>query len=218
MIRIKYILIVIIFTFSFSKTYSEIENEQIIFGAKAGINLSTLNGQGAYLVVNGSRLDASSKINAVAGITAEYSFSDQFAIQPELLLSMKGVNFDANEFVHSWSLWYLEMPVLFKSVFEMDNDVLGSFYAGPAIAYKLKSTWSEKYLDSYLHEDEDMYGINDLDYSAVVGASFDMEMLGSRIGLDLRYTYGLQSIQNDVSAQNGTISIMLYYLIGAMDL
>ncbi len=216
--KIRNLVFVMVFSLALTCNNYGQENEEIIFGVKAGINLATLNGQESFLVVNGSRLDATSKLGAVGGISAEYSISEKFILQPELLFSMKGVNFDANEFVHSWSIWYIEMPVLFKSVFEMDNDVLGSFYAGPAIAYKVKSTWSEKYLDSYINEDREMYGINDLDFSAVIGAGFDMEMLGSRMGLDLRYTFGLQSIQNDVSAQNGTISIMLYYLIGAMDL
>jgi len=216
--RIKFIFAIFIIVAVLPNPAKSMENEEIIFAVKAGLNLSTLNGQHAYLVVNDSRLDATSKFGVVTGIGGEYSFTEQFAIQSELLLSMKGVNFDANDFVHSWSLWYIELPLLFKSVFDMDNDVIGSVFAGPALAYKIKSTWSEKYLDSYMHEDEEMYGINDLDFSAVIGASFDMEMLGSRMGIDLRYTYGLQSIQKHVSAQNGTISISLYYFIGAMAL
>ncbi|ROL62156.1 PorT family protein [Bacteroidetes/Chlorobi group bacterium ChocPot_Mid] len=212
------IFFITLFCINISLLFSE-ENEIIVsYGLKAGINLATLNGEQAFLIVNDNRLDATSKISAVGGLQLDFLISEKFAIQPELLLSMKGVNFDANEYIHTWSLWYLELPVLFKSVFEMDNNINGSFYVGPAIAYKLKSTWSEKYLDSYLNENKKLYGINDIDFSAIVGASFDMSAFNSRIGLDLRYTYGLIGIQKHISAQNGTISISLYYVLGYSEL
>ncbi|MFC2131376.1 porin family protein [Bacteroidota bacterium] len=211
MARMAILFLLAILLINISSVSAE-NNEEIIYGLKAGINFSTLNGENSSLIVGGNRLSPTSKISAVAGGFILYKLWPEFGIQPELLFSMKGVDFDAEEYLHTWSIWYIELPVLFKTMYEMENNVSGSFYAGPAVAYKIKSTWSEKIRDDYTNEDEEMQGIKDYDFSAVIGGSMDMELLGGRMGIDLRYTYGLVSIQETANAQNGTISIALFYM------
>jgi hypothetical protein len=98
----------------------------------------------------------------------------------------------------------------------MDNDIIGSVFAGPAIAYNIKSTYSKKEFDNYVLEDENMPGINSFDFSAVIGGSFDMEAFDSRLGIDLRYTYGLVNIQKNQRRQNGAIGITLYYILTSL--
>lgn len=211
------IIIMIIFCF-IHKLFGN-ETETVTVGVKAGINLATINGEDAFLTIGDNLLDATTKISAVGGITAEFAFSEKFVMQSELLLSIKGVTFDASEYVQSWSLWYLELPLLFKSVFDMDNDVIGAIYAGPAVAYNVKSTYSIKQFNIENIEDETMKGensINAFDFSAVIGCSFDMEALDSRLGLDLRYTYGLINIQKNMRRQNGAIGITVYYILTSL--
>jgi hypothetical protein len=207
----KYLLFLICF-FAMLDISNSFERTVINYGVKAGVNFATLNGENSSLTVGNSLIDASSKISAVAGAFALYKPSKSFGIQPELLLSMKGVDFDADEYLHTWSIWYIEVPVLFKSIFEMKDNTSGSFYAGPAVAYKIKSIWGERYLDDWINEGEPLHGISNFDFSAVIGASMDMELFTGRVGIDLRYTYGLLSIQKSVSVQNGCISATLFYV------
>ena len=185
--------------------------EQFIFGLKGGINLSTLNGNESSLPYSQSIIDPSSKLGLVIGPFVTYHFSPGFAVQPELLFSMKGVNFEVQEYLQTWSLWYIELPLLFKSIFDLKDNMLGSVFVGPAFGYAIKKTWSEKFNDDYSHENVALNGINDLDLSAVIGVGADMEAMNGRLGIDFRYTYGLTSLQDNISVQNGTISIVLYY-------
>lgn len=214
MLKIKYLSLLLTLILNVITIKAETDETITGYGIKAGVNLATLNGEDAYLPIGENLLDPTSKISFVAGVFSEFHISEKFTIQPELLLSMKGVTFDANEYLQSWSLWYLEVPVLFKSVFDMENGNAGSIYAGPALAYKVKSTYSIKDYGNYRVDNEEMAGINDFDFSAVVGAGFDMEAFKSRLGIDLRYTYGLVNIQKSTRRQNGAISISLYYVLG----
>jgi len=188
-------------------------NNEFLFGLKAGLNFSTLNGEQSGLKFNNvTIIDPSSKLGGTFGAVFYYTFSKQFAVQSELLFSAKGVNFDATEYIQTWSLWYVEVPILFKSIFEMQNNMEGSVFVGPAVSYKIRSQWSDKINDVYQREDVELNGIETIDFSAVIGVSADTPMLNGIVGLDLRYTYGLSSIQKSISVSNGNISLTLYYL------
>lgn len=185
---------------------------QPTIGVKAGVNMASLNGDDAKMTMGGNNVvDASSKLAAAFGGFVTYKFSEQFAVQPEVLLSMKGTVFDADEYVQTWSLWYLEVPVLFKSVFQMKRDIEGGVYAGPAVAYNLKATWTKEINDNTEVDGEELKQINSLDFGACVGADFNMRALGGKLYLDLRYTYGLVNIQENVSVSNGVLSAMVGY-------
>jgi len=185
---------------------------QPTIGLKGGVNFATLNGDDAKMTMGGNNVvDASSKLTAAFGGFITYKFSERFAVQPEVLLSMKGTVFDADEYVQTWSLWYLEVPILFKSVFKMKRNIEGGVYAGPAVAYNLKATWTKEINDNTEVDGEELQKINSLDFGACVGADFNMRALGGKLYLDLRYTYGLVNIQENVSVSNGVLSAMVGY-------
>ena len=190
-------------------------NEQLTdYAVKAGINFSTLNGQQSSLQYNEySIIEPSSKLGLVAGGFINMFFSEKFSVQAELLYSMKGVNFDAEEYVQTWSLIYAELPILFKSNFILSDKYETSVYAGPAFSYLLSATWSDEINKVYQHEDVEMNGLNSLDMSLVLGADIRFEMFEKIFGADIRYTYGVMSIQKTISTLNGTISLSFYYLL-----
>jgi hypothetical protein len=206
------LILVIFFSCEFNQKLVSQETE-IVFGVKAGANMSTLNGEQSYLTYQEiNKIDPTSKLGLMAGPLVIYKLSKEYGIQTEFLFSMKGVNFDLEEYIQTWSLWYIEIPVLFKSTFEMKDNINGAFLIGPSLGYLIKKTWSDKFNGNFLHENTELLGINNLDFSLVLGAGGDMKALSGRLGLDLRYSYGLMSLQNNVSVQNGTISLCIYYL------
>lgn len=72
--------VVAIFAFGFSNA------QEVKFGAKAGLNLST---------ITGGNLSGGSRVGFHVGGLAEIGLTEKFAVQPELLLSMKGASYDS---------------------------------------------------------------------------------------------------------------------------
>ena len=215
--KIIFIMIAIFFLFMLedAKSYGMAEwQPQGNYGVKAGLNLSSLNGQITYIQIHSSIVESSLKINGVLGVYMLYKFTPKFAVQPELLFSMKGTNFDADTYVQTWSMWYIEVPFLFKSLFPLENNNEASVYVGPALSYNVWSKFSQKFNDNYEFEDSYLPGIRKISYAAVVGASYYMDAFSGQLEFDARYTYDLVTIQNtDYSdAKNGAISFTVGYL------
>ena len=108
--------------------------QDIKFGIKGGINLSTFTGDIE---------DASSKVGFQAGGFAELKLSDKFSIQPEVLYSLQGAKFketgDSYSYKENINASYLNVPVLAK-YYVIDKL---SVEAGPQIGFLLsaKSKW-----------------------------------------------------------------------------
>lgn len=108
-------------------------NAQTTFGAKAGLNVSTLSGQG----------DTKSKVGFLAGGLAEIKFNGKMAFQPELLLAtgggemnesrtttFAGISFTQN-YKQSYDLMNIHVPLMFK-YFVTDAF---SLEAGPQVGF-----------------------------------------------------------------------------------
>lgn len=220
-------LIIIGLTFIFILTLNQVDSfgkqliqNQSIFGIKAGANLSTLNGQINYIQMKSSIVEASSKINGVAGAYLLYKFTPKFAVQPELLFSMKGANFDADTYVQTWSMWYLEVPILFKSIFPLENENEASVFIGPALSYNIWSKYSQKFNNNYEYEDRNLPGIRKISYAAVLGGSYYMKAFSGKLEFDARYTYDLVNIQDaaNIDTKNGAISLTVGYLFNSSNI
>ncbi|NII29620.1 PorT family protein [Pseudoflavitalea sp. X16] len=106
------------------------------FGVRAGINFQNLNGE--FL---GNDLDFKLKTGFHIGVNAEIPIADEFYIQPGLLFSTKGANWDDDDDTKT-NISYLELPVnfLYKPVLGTGKLLLGfGPYAGYAIGGKVKS-------------------------------------------------------------------------------
>lgn len=106
------------------------------FGLRAGVNFQNLNGKFA-----GNDLDYKLKTGFHVGVNAEIPLADEFYIQPGLLFSTKGANWDDNNDTKT-NISYLELPVnfLYKPVLGTGKLLLGfGPYAGYAIGGKVKS-------------------------------------------------------------------------------
>ncbi len=79
------------------------------FGAKAGINLANLRGNGET---------TNSRTSIHFGLVAEYKLNEQFAIQPELLYSGQGAKergtLMGTDIKVTLKFDYLNLPVMFK--------------------------------------------------------------------------------------------------------
>ena len=105
------------------------------FGVRAGVNFQTLNGKNA----SGDKLENNVRTGFHAGINAEVPLGTGFYLQPGVLYSQKGAEFENND---ELQLSYLEVPVnfVYKPILGTGRMLLGfGPYVGFGIDGKYKT-------------------------------------------------------------------------------
>lgn len=189
------------------------EESPVRFGFKLGLNISDFRGndvEGA-----GELLDW--KAGLCAGAFMSYRVNEWFALQPELLYSMKGMKLgllflDAITF----SLDYIEVPVL--AVFNIPaGGTLKPFaYAGPVFGFNVRSEVSAS-----LFEEEETVDVadytNGFEFSLALGAGINFDIAGRALIFDFRYVPGLTNAFSEdfggegesIEWKNDTLSFLL---------
>ena len=169
---------------------------QINLGVKGGINLSHLWGAEEEGGVDPYEHQVMLP-GAVAGVYAEIVAAPMFAIQPEVLFSMKGTKVsDDDESVLRAN--YLEIPLLLKLRIPV-GPVTPSVYTGVAAGFLLGVGGYEEF-NGERHDftDEDKEEIKDMmksfDLGLPMGVALDIDVGPISIVADVRYTLGLTII------------------------
>lgn len=150
--------------------------QDLKFGAKIGANFSTLDGGG----INGDNLTSFH-----VGILAELNLLENFSVQPELLYSSQGTEYQ-NEDI---KLDYLSLPVLAK--FYLITDKL-SLEAGPQFSFLVND------------DVRGQFDAKTFDFAAVGGLGYN---LTSFIFVQARYVVGLTDTSKDASVTNKVIQL-----------
>ena len=189
-----------VFAFSFANA------QDVKYGAKAGLNISSMTGDGTE--------DVSSKIGFQVGGFAEIKISDKFAIQPELLYSAQGAKAKLSEegvsIKATQKLAYLNIPVMAKYYVTEGF----SLEAGPQLGFLLSaeqeatvSFEGESVTDSADNKED----FNSIDFGFNLGAGYDVT---ENINLGVRYSIGLSNIvkdSEDFKQNNSNIAIAVGY-------
>ncbi len=183
----------------------------MMFGVKGGLNMATGTGTDAT--------DLKMKMGIVGGVFMSYDITEIFAVQPELLYSMKGASYDIPDVDASMNLNYFEIPLLLKVNFPTEGKIKPSLYAGPALGI-LMSAKSEAEGAS---EDIKDY-MKTMDIGIVAGAGIGYQMEKGMLFLEGRYEIGMSTVSDltddelaaeDLETQpdlkNSVISIMVGY-------
>ena len=167
----------------------------VIFGAKAGFNLSTVTGNAV--------IDSKFYPSFHVGGTANFLLNENFMIQPEVLYSGKGSkSSDQGTFKYS----YINVPVLLQY-----KTASGFFLeAGPQIGFLLSS--KVKY-DNGTNVDIKDY-TKSTDYALVGGIGYKSAM---GIGAGARYDFGFFNIAEAGIIRNKTIMITVFYTFGGAE-
>ncbi len=131
------------------------DDSSITFGAKAGLNNSNLT-------------DGKATTAFYVGGIVDFTVSDKFHVQPEVLYSVEGAK-DA-------SLSFIKVPILAKYYIA---DAF-SLHAGPFLGFKVAA--EDDFLDA---------ATKSLDYGAAVGAAYDFDF---GLFVDARYNLGLANL------------------------
>ena len=179
-----------VFAFSFANA------QDVKFGAKAGLNISSITGD-----TDGFG-DISSKVGFQVGGFAEIKISDKFAIQPELLYSAQGAKTEFSEeglsVKGTQKLAYLNIPVMAR--FYVAKGF--SLEAGPQLGFLLSAEQEATVSfegESETESADNKKDFNSTDFGFNLGAGYDVT---ENINLGLRYSIGL----NNIVKENGSDS------------
>lgn len=175
------------------------------YGVKVGMNLATAIGDDTD--IDGA--DKGFRTGMAFGGFVTYSINDEFAVQPELLYSMKGATYEAKEGDGEITnkLDYLQIPILAK--YQVQNF---NFFAGPALAFNLTAE-SEVEVNGN-SEDIDWDDVAAMEFGLIFGAGVDFPLTKGAITIDARYDLGLTSADDsdaEADIKNGVISVLLGY-------
>jgi hypothetical protein len=162
----------------------------MMFGVKAGLNMANLSGDD----VSNTKI----KMGVIGGAFGCYNINEIFAVQLELLYTMKGAGIDIPVIDASIKADYFEIPLLLKVNMPTEGKIKPSIYAGPAIGF-LMSAKAEAMGASVDIKDY----FKSTNFGIVAGAGVGYEMEKSLIFLEARYEVGLTTIAKENA---GTIS------------
>jgi opacity protein-like surface antigen len=213
----KVFLVIIAVSFAFGV------NAQIRFGVKAGGTLSNLTSE-----YNGVKDDAfKAGIGFNIGGVLEYSFTESFALQPELLYVMNNIkpkDEDAEIVDMNMKLQFQSIQIPINLKYKFGTESL-KFYvtAGPYLGYitsaKIKAEMLGIKISADLYdmdelEDADLegidFGLKHLDFG--VGAGFGIE-ISSKFTVGVGYQYGLSNLTkvDQASLKTGAFNLSVGY-------
>ena len=165
-------------------------NAQVKYGAKAGLNIATLNGD-----VEGVK----SLVGFHVGGFAQVPLAAKFTFQPEVVYSAQGAKEDGGD--GKINLGYINVPLMFKYAIAEKFNV----EAGPQIGFLVSA--KEKYNGN---SDDIKDQLNSVDFSIGLGASYDFTQ---NLSADVRYNAGVSNIakESDSKIRNGVFQIGLGY-------
>jgi len=154
------------------------------FGIKAGGNMAKPTGADA----RDPLATLQSRVGFMGGIFLSVDLSRVLSIQSEVLYTMKGATYIANDDTYTDKLYadYIEVPMLLK--LRIPIPVVRPFiFGGPTVGFKLQ----EKLMSNgeEIPLTEALFKNND--YGAIFGAGLN---LGRNLMLDVRYSLGLQRV------------------------
>ncbi|MDR1898146.1 MAG: PorT family protein [Prevotellaceae bacterium] len=179
---------------------------QVRFGVKLGGTLSQLSNK-----VEGESENSDPKIGFQVGGLLEYSFSESFALQPELLYVNNGGKFGGGESEDVvFNLHNIQLPVNLK--YKLGTDKL-KFYVtgGPYLGYIAAARLSAGAVSINVFDDDAGTDMKHFDFG--VGAGFGIE-LSNKYVAGVGYQYGLANLTGSEGAKmkSGTFNLSIGYL------
>jgi hypothetical protein len=167
------------------------------------INIGIKGGLNIYNIINDNNVSYNSKAGVHAGLIGHIHFTRQIALQPELVYSVQGAQYDIAGVNTKINLAYINVPLMVQYMF--DNGF--RLQAGPQIGFlanaKSKTNNSSTDIkDSFKKVD------------AALGAGIGYVEPSSGLGIDARYNIGLTDISENTAfkSTNRGFQIGLFYL------
>ncbi len=185
---------------------------QARFGVKAGVNLANQNYENF-----GFEPDTKMLLSFMAGVVAEFDFSESVGFGTGLQYQGKGVKYDVGVLgEQTVSLNYLQIPFQFQ--FRKD----GFFAAvGPYVGFAINGQFDDgvdKEDINFGNDEDDDFGPLDYGVNLEIGYQFNnsLRLTGSySLGLANLIPADQQDLLEDATAKNSVIGLAVTYLLGS---
>lgn len=188
-------------------------------GLKIGANSAKLYGDDVGNLEDLLGEGLKSRIGFSVGGFITFNIAEMFAIQSEVLYTMKGLRWEGEiNGATPLKVWikldYLEIPVLVKIMPGTQGSVKPYLFAGPAVAIKVSGKVKAEFEGE--SDEEVLEDVKSTDFGLVIGAGADFGLgaygRGS-LSVDIRYTLGLSTISDfeGDDVKNGVFSLMVGY-------
>jgi len=170
------------------------------WGVKGGVNLGNLYGRHPNPSANTE--DPTMHLGVALGAFATWRITGELALQPELYMSEKGAEFkDLSDQDLEEAYLYLELPVLARYSYSIDDTFQVFGVLGPSFNYLIDSKAREK--------DE----LSPFDLAVTAGVGTDIKVGKYLIIVDARYSMGLLNTI-DTPGSNEAYTRVLTILLG----
>ncbi|MBP2830745.1 PorT family protein [Aquimarina sp. U1-2] len=183
-------------------TFAQESGNKFQFGARAGVNFSTVTGDDFE--------DPNSRTSFYAGLVAETFITEKFALQGEVFYSGQGFDVDAVTFNGlevtpdaEFQIDYIQVPILAK-IYLIDGL---NIHAGPQFGFKINEEYDTDPTGDGGDFDTDR--IRDFDFQVAAGAEYK---LNGGFFIQARYTYGFTDVIEDSNVNNSTFSAGLGFM------
>jgi hypothetical protein len=190
---------------------------QLTFGARAGLNLTNIYGDGAKM----GDLSSKMKPGLQLGVVAEYALGDAFAIQPGILFSQQGFTFKEDDAYDKTTLNYIQIPI--NAQYKIDLGFAGLLlqagpYAGIGLGGKNKWDYDGDKGDAKIKfgdapkdkETEDSYLSNRMDFGLGLGAGLQFGNIQAGLG----YKFGFTELSEKSKTKNNGLALTVTHLFG----
>ena len=180
-----------------SLTVCSLHAQNVTFGAKAGVNFANVSAD------DDDDLDGRTSFHI--GATAEFSLSETFSIQPELLYSGQGFTTKESDIDITGKMDYINLPIMAK--FYVAEGL--SLEVGPQIGFLLNAKLEGKDDGNSVSidfKDE----LKSVDFGANFGVGYKLD---SGINLGFRYNLGLMNVSDEDSddLKNSVLQLSVGY-------
>ena len=174
-------------------------------GITLGVNSWTIDGTDAQ--------DAKRRTGIMAGVLLVAPVTPIFAIQPELLYTMKGAKFNDAGVTGTLKMNYIEIPVLARFDVPSSGGVRPFFYVGPSVSFKVSCDVTAEFQgqsESASCDDPTLgeANVKSVDYGAIVGAGLAFDVSGRAFTLGARYDHSLAKISDNSDIKHRVISVV----------
>lgn len=185
----KLLFTITVSVFGLSLTNAQLD---ISFGAKAGLNVSTIGGDFGISDID-NFTNTKSRVGFHVGGLAEVKLSEKFAVQPELLFSLQGSKIEYRDPVFpednedvTTTLSYINLPIMAK-FFPIEGL---SVEAGPQVGFLISDKTKSSIPDGV---NDNTFSYKTFDFGLNIGAGYRME---NGLLFQARYNFGLAKIDD----------------------
>ena len=167
--------------------------ETFRFGIKGGLGVTSFRGHDIP--------DTDSKTGFVGGVFARVPVSEYLSVQPELLYVSRGAekhvlaNGGLSSLSWDYRFDYIELPVLLCVQSALGDNFLISGLVGPSLAFRTGSDFS--IFENTVETVYDIGNVRSVVVDMVIGMGVDLAIGRHAVGLEVRYTPGLQEFLKD---------------------